>query len=383
LNVISPRQSVSRLSPPRLAALYASDEPALSRFFFALGRIAPLRGISFERTNDLLRLAVGLYPPDPVRPYRMWIPSSAPRWRPRWHGPWLRRLTRDASVVFLTRPEQAVLLPFLAGKTVAYYAIDDYRHYAHFRADDERALVERAAQVFVCSSALAEKFSADYAVPADRLHVLPMGVPARHVPAVLPAAPAPLPENLGLPRPLFGVLGAINYRLRLDWLLAAVTALPWAHWLFVGYVETGRFSAAELALLRQLQAHPRCTFLGRRDYDALPAFAAALDAAVIPYNDRTTNPCASPMRLHLSLPFGTPIVASADCAQINEHQSDVTVCSTAAAMIAALETLRSANFDDGHRLTRWQRGQVATWEHRAAAALACLHPSSGVPSSAP
>ncbi|MEY2879264.1 MAG: hypothetical protein RLZZ15_1644, partial [Verrucomicrobiota bacterium] len=236
--------------PPRIAALYASDEPALSRFFHALGALAPLRGISFERPYDFLRLALGLAARDPVRPARMLIPASAPRWRPRWHGPWLRRLARDAEIVFLTRPEQAALLPFLAGNTIAYYAIDDYRHYAHFRAEDERAIVRRAARTFVCSAALAEKFSADYAPAAERLHVLPMGVPARHLPAACPDAPAPLPEGLRLPRPLVGVLGAINHRLRLDWLLAAAAALPWAHWLFVGYIETGRFSAEELAVLR-------------------------------------------------------------------------------------------------------------------------------------
>lgn len=367
--------STATANLPRIAALYASDEPALSRFFVALGQLAPLRGISFERPNDFLRLALGLYPHDPVRPRRMLIASSPPRWRPRWHGPWLRRLTRNASVVFLTRPEQAVLLPFLTGKTVAYYAIDDYRHYTNFRAEDEGLIVRHAARTFVCSGALAEKFAADYAPPAGHVHVLPMGIPARHVPSVCPTAPAPLPENLRLPRPLLGVLGAINYRLRLDWLMAAVTALPWAHWLFVGYIETGRFSDEERSLLRQLQAHPRCTFLGRRDYDELPKFAAALDGAVIPYNDRTTNPCASPMRLHLSLPYGAPIVASADCAQIIEHQPDVTVCPSAETLIVALENLRRVNFDDGRRRARWQRGQLATWEHRAAEALACLRPS--------
>ncbi|MEY2878411.1 MAG: hypothetical protein RLZZ15_791, partial [Verrucomicrobiota bacterium] len=122
----------------------------------------------------------------------------------------------------------------------------------------------------------------------------------------------------------------------------------------------------------RLQRHPRCTFLGGRDYDALPAFAAALDAAVIPYHARTTNPCASPMRLHLQLPFGSPIVASGDCAQINEHAPDVTLVRDASALISALTELRRLNFDDGHRHARWQRAATGTWEHRAAAALALL-----------
>ena len=359
---------------PRLAALYPSSEPALSRFFLALGRREPVRGISFERLNEFLQIALGLYPRDPVHPHRVLIPSTPPRWRTRWHGPWLRRLTRTAQVVILTRPEQAVLLPCLAGKHIAYYAIDDYRYYDHFRPEDERALVAAAAATFACSPALAERFAADYDIAPDPLPMLPMGIPARHVPAACPAAPAAVPGGLRTGRPLIGVIGAINYRLRFDWLLHCVDALPWSHWLFVGYVELGRLTATEAAILRQLQRHPRCTFVGRRDYDELPAFAAAVDAAVIPYNDRTTNPCASPMRLFLQLPFGAPVLATPGCRALDEFAPDVRRCETAAELAAALEQLRSVNFDDGRRTQRWQRAQTATWEDRAATALDRLRP---------
>jgi glycosyltransferase involved in cell wall biosynthesis len=360
--------------PPRLAALYPSTEPALSRFFFAWHQLEPVRGISFERANEFLQIALGIYPHDPMRPHRMWIPSSAPRWRPRWHGRWFQRLTREARVVFLTRPEQAALLPFLAGRAVAYYAIDDYRHYGHFRAEDERAIVHAAAAIFVCSPALAEKFMQDYAVPPERLTVLPMGILARHLPAACPTAPAPVPGGLSPGRPLFGVIGAINYRLRFDWLLHCVEALPWSHWLFVGYLERGRLSAAEAATLQQLQRHPRCTFTGARDYDALPAYAAAVDAAVIPYNDRTTNPCASPMRLFLQLPFGAPIVAAPGCRALADFQPNLRLCATAVEMAAALEQLRAVHFDDGRRLARWTHARTATWEFRAETARRVLRP---------
>lgn len=360
--------------PYRLAAVYPSSEPALSRFFVALDRLEPVRGISFERANEFLQIALGIYPRDPLRPSRVLIPSSAPRWRPHWHGPWLRRLLGDAQGVFLTRPEQAALLPVLADRRVAYYAIDDYLHYRHFRPEDERALIEAAVAVFVCSPALAERFVRDYGVARERLTVLPMGLPARHVPAACPKSPGAVPGGRPASRPVFGVIGAVNYRLRFDWLRHVVEALPWSHWLFVGYLERGRLTAAETADLRALEAHPRCVFTGKRDYDDLPSYAAAVDAAVIPYNDRTTNPCASPMRLFLQLPFGAPVVATPGCRALEELVPLVRLTRSADELATALTELREAGFDDGLRERRWQMARTATWEQRAAVAWEAVRP---------
>lgn len=338
----------------------------------ALGGLVSLRGISFERASEFVRLALGCYPHDPVRPHRLLVPSGERRWLPRWHGPKLARLTRDADWVFLTRTDQAALLPSLEGRRLAYYAIDDYRHYSHYRSDDERAVVAASAAVFVCSEALAERFARDFPGVEARLTVLPMGISARHVPASCPTAPAPVPGNATAGRPLFGILGAIGERLRFEWILHCVEALPWSHWLWVGHFERGALSQGQADALRRLRRHPRCIFTGRRDHDAMPAYAASLDAAVIPYTADNINPCSSPMRCFLQLPFGTPLVATPGCRALDALAPLVRLCPTAEAMAAALAELRAQHFDDGLREQRWRLAQQSTWEVRATATLQAL-----------
>lgn len=359
---------------PRIAVVYASNDPCLSRFVQALDRFAPVAAISFERAVELARLALGRYPHDPNRPSRLLVPSRTPRYWPRLHGPWVRRLTRGAPLVVLTRPDQAALLPWLTDRRIVYHAVDDYRAYRCFRVEDERAVAAAARVVFACSPALRARLVADLGLPSERVHVLPNAVPSRHLPPAFPSRAAGLPPGLESGRPLIGVIGAIDNRIRFDWVRRCAEALPWAHWLWVGRIATKAMTPAQRDDLAWLRTHPRSRFLGWRDYDALPGFAAALDAAVIPYQGVDAVPCGSPARLYLHLPFGAPIVASPDCPPLLEMQPQVRICDTADAMARALDDLRARDFDDGLRERRWQQGCAHTYEARAAQAYAVLQP---------
>ena len=161
----------------------------------------------------------------------------------------------------------------------------------------------------------------------------------------------------------------------MDLVLAAAACLAVAH----AVDEAGGVSRLKAFIMAPataawLRTHPRSRFLGWRDYDALPGFAAALDAAVIPYQGVDAVPCGSPARLYLHLPFGAPIVASPDCPPLLEMQPQVRICDTADAMARALDDLRARDFDDGLRERRWQQGCAHTYEARAAQAYAVLQP---------
>ena len=359
---------------PRIAAVYASDEPAMSRFLYALHQLEPVTGISFERANEFLQIALGIYPRDPMRPARMWVPSRRPRYWPGLHGPWARRLTREAPLVLLTRPDQAALLPFVADRRIAYHAVDDYRHYRCFRFEDEQSVVAASSIIFACSTALAERLRRDFDLPPERVVVLPNAIQSCHLPAACPSRPAGVPGGLGTGRPLIGMIGTVDNRTRYDWLRHCVETLPWAHWLWVGRIEQQALSVEQRDTLAWLRAHPRCTFTGWRDFDDLPGFAAALDAALVPYQGIGTVPCASPMRSFVQMPFGAPILATPDCPAMREMAPDVRICTTPDALAGALAELRACDFDDGRREHRWRRGCAATFEARAAEALQVLRP---------
>jgi glycosyltransferase involved in cell wall biosynthesis len=342
-------------------AIYARGEPALCWLFAALARMHELCGVSPTGAVDIARLAVGRGRFDPLAPRT--VPHSL--LGEGFYRAAMRRLTRDAATVILTRPDQAALLPLLPASRKIYIAIDDYDAYGRSQRQDEAMLVAAADHVVAVSTALAIALRDRYGISRDRLTVSPNGVPMAWIPAQCPAGAASLPAGLNLPRPLAGVIGRISSRLRLDWLVDAVERLPWLHWLFVGDVEAEELLPEDRPQLQRLRASPRCRFIGQRAYEALPAFAAALDVAVMPYSERSTNPHGSPVRLFLQLPFGTAIVATPGCRQVEEFSSLLRMCPTSDGMIAALEELRRQGFDDGLRQARWQAAKANSWEARA------------------
>jgi len=297
------------------------------------------------------------------------------RWRPRVHGPLLQRLAGPDATVILTRPDQAPLLPCLQQHRRVYYVVDDYLRYRATWIEWERALVASADHVVAISSALGQALMERFGIRSDRLTISPNAVSAADIPACCPTKPAALPEGLDLPRPLAGVIGRISSRIRLDWLIDLVEQLPWLHWLFVGDVETEELVPSDVPVLRRLRHHRRCTFVGRRSYEQLAGFAAALDVAVLPYSALSVNPLGSSMRFFLQLPYGTPILATPGCPQLEEFVPLVQLCPTCDSLAAALGALRERNLDDGLRKARWSAAHSHTWENRAEALIGLMdHP---------
>jgi glycosyltransferase involved in cell wall biosynthesis len=218
----------------------------------------------------------------------------------------------------------------------------------------------------VCvSAALARRLEEREPSASAKVAVLPNAVPAEWVPGEPGAAPMAVGSVGALPRPLAGVLGRVSSRLRLDWLECVIEREPWLHWLFAGDVEQAEVTPEDRPRIRRLQRHPRCIFLGRRPFAEMQGLAAALDVAVLPYSDRSINPCASPVRLFVHLPWPAPILATPGCAQVAEFVPLVSMCGSAESLAARLVELRGAGFDDGQRLRRWQEASRHTWSARA------------------
>ena len=345
--------------------------PVFSPWREALGARVPLHAAWGAAGADLRRHFLRLAPPDFDPPRLVPLAPWGAPWRP-WHQRWLRRRWPELRAVIFTRPDQAALLPAFGDVRCIYYAIDDYATYRRDWNEAEGALLAAADHVVCISQALAGALTSRAAGVAGKITVLPNAIPASWLPPAPPAQPSPLPENLALPRPVAGVLGRISSRLRLDWLLAAMDAAPWLHWVFVGDIEWGEVVGHDRAHLARLRRHPRCTWLGERPFAALRDFAAALDVALLPYSERSTNPHGSAMRLFVHLPFAAPLLATPGCAQVEEFPPLVTVCDSPAALSAALAAARASDFNDGRRAERWQAAQAHTWEARVAAWLPLL-----------
>lgn len=356
-----------RMSSPSASVLAFTPRghPMLGAWRAALSAHLPVRGVSGATGADLRRWLVGLAPRDPLPPETLPLAPWGAPWR-RWHARWLLRAGAPRTVVF-TRPDQAPMLAdFAAVSRVVYFAKDDYATYGRDWDAAETQLLAAARHVVCVSRALAQAVAQRHPAAAAKTIVLPNAIPTSWLPPAPPAQPTALPAEIAhLPRPLAGVLGRISSRLRLDWLLETIERDPSLHWVFVGDIERAELAPEDRPRLTALQQHPRCTFLGPRDFAELRAFAAALDIAVLPYSARSTNPNGSAVRLFFHLPFAAPLLATPGCAQVDEFVPFVRRCDSAAGLSQALRELRAQNFDDGHREARWRLAQENTWAARA------------------
>ena len=280
----------------------------------------------------------------------------------------VRRICGRPKAMVYTFPVHRVYPRWFPRTPSFYYASDDYSQDYGFDPSRvlnwERQLLHQVRHVFAVSAALADLLAVRHEVPREKFTVVPNGLPETQIPTGLPERPKPAPDPVPAHfRPLIGILGGINKRLRLDWLLQAVEALPWSHWAFVGPI--GELDAASEAAMLALQAHPRCCFTGGQPYERLFEFAASFDAAVIPMSEQGINPTCSPVRFFTQLPFGQPILSTPGCRQMQEYPSCVTECETVDSMISSLEAIERLKFEDGKKAERWNLAKQATWRCRA------------------
>ncbi len=266
----------------------------------------------------------------------------------------------SARAVVLTSPFQSGFRGIFAGTPLYYHAFDDYESYGwtdETLLEREAEILSHSQHVFVVSDALARVYRDRHRVPLSRITIVPNGFD--------PSLPSPAPPDLArISRPLIGTLGNVNERLRLDWVLEILEALPWASWAFVGRVHEAGPPDFHAALSR-LRRHPRCVFLGAKPYAELHAYAAAFDVAVFPLGDHALNRASSPTRFFSQLPFGQPILVTDQCEQLVDMQPMTRVCTSATAFIVALEALREVKFQDGHASTRVRYSRECTWAARA------------------
>lgn len=346
----------------RLCAIYDPSVPGYRDLFDALSRqvevtaLSPLEwGALRDRRNTVL-----------LRPIFIPVWPGAQPWRAWSHGALARRLGADCQAVIFTRPDQEPLLNSFPSATRIYLVNDDFSQYGRNWLAEEVTLLQSVDLIFAVSRSLAELLAVRAGAASPHIAVLPNALPALQVPPQPPTGPATMPSDIRTTgRPLAGVLGRISSRLRLDWLQQAIEATPWLHWVFAGDIEEGELLEQDRPIIEWLKQHPRCAITGRLPYDRMAEIADALEVAVMPYSERSTNSHGSPMRLFLHLPRFAPILATPGCRQSAEYAPWVRCCADPAALIAALEELRGRGFDDGQRETRWRESAQHTWDARA------------------
>ena len=127
----------------------------------------------------------------------------------------------------------------------------------------------------------------------------------------------------------------------------------------------------------------RVLFTGAKPYGALAGYARGFDVAVLPYRKSEPTYSGSSTRFYEHLAACRPIIATRGFAELLEKEPLLRLSSDAEEMIAHLEALRTADFQDGYEALRWRTSLGATWQTRASSMMEALREVLGEAASRP
>jgi len=162
-----------------------------------------------------------------------------------------------------------------------------------------------------------------------------------------------IPEDMThIPSPRIGFIGGIDgHTFDAELFIDVVDRLP-AH----QFVMVGASSLPDGWCDRE-NVH----FLGQKDYDAVPAYMAACDVLIMPWNQNEWIEACNPVKLKEYLAVGRPVV-STPFPELSSYADLVTVCRDAGAFADAVD---EAFVNQGDSHLRQKRVQAHTWMHKA------------------
>lgn len=213
----------------------------------------------------------------------------------------IRRLGSRPIQVWSFAPDVSFLAGQLDEELLLYYCVDEFSEFEGYDKElvlrQERELMDRADLVVTTARALQASKSPLH----PNTHLVPHGVDWSHFAPALSEETA-VPEELrGLEGPVLGFFGLISDWVDRDLLADVARARPDWNVVLIG---------STVVDVAELEALPNVHLLGRRPYEALPAYAKAFDVALIPFvvNELTRN--TNPIKLREYLSAGCPVVST-------------------------------------------------------------------------
>jgi UDP-galactopyranose mutase len=235
---------------------------------------------------------------------------------------------RRPLVLWVYTPQVVHFIDLLTPDLVVYDVMDDlsaFKFAPPRLLHQEQELFARADLVFTGGPSL-------HAARVGRhhdIHLFPSGVEQQHF-AQAAQGTLPLPPALrDVPHPIIGYFGVIDERIDLDLLAQAARLRPDWQWVMLGPV----LKIEE----RNLPRLPNLHYLGKQDYQDLPAFLQAFDVAMMPFARNDATRSISPTKTLEYMAGHTPIVSTSIPDVITLYGSVVRIADTPAAFVDAVE----------------------------------------------
>ncbi len=251
---------------------------------------------------------------------------------------------RRPLVLWVYTPQVVHFIDLLTPDLVVYDVMDDlsaFKFAPPRLLHQEQELFARADLVFTGGPSL-------HAARVGRhhdIHLFPSGVEQQHF-AQAAQGQLPLPPALrDVPHPIIGYFGVIDERIDLDLLAQVARLRPHWQWVMLGPV----LKIEE----RNLPRLPNLHYLGKQDYQDLPAFLQAFDVAMMPFARNEATRSISPTKTLEYMAAHTPIVSTPIPDVITLYGAVVHIADTPAAFVDAVEA--ALDEDGAARATRIQQ----------------------------
>jgi glycosyltransferase involved in cell wall biosynthesis len=203
--------------------------------------------------------------------------------------------------VWTFTPDVSYVLGNFAEERVVYYCVDDFAQFSGYDRQqvlrDEADLCRKADLVVTTSTALHE---AKRPLNCNTL-LIPHGVDYDHFSKAL-RSDLRVPADIApVPRPRLGFFGLIRDWVDLDLLADVAQERPDWHVVILGD------STVDLSPYRKVA---NMHLLGRRPYEALPAYCKAFDVGLIPFRINELTLAVNPIKLREYLAAGLPVVST-------------------------------------------------------------------------
>lgn len=262
----------------------------------------------------------------------------------------------NTPIVVATLPTAIDVVDRIPHRALVYNRSD--KHSEFVEADQElireleKRMLRESDLIIYTSHDLMEE---DRGLAGGRQMFLDHGVDLDHFD---PQRQLPEPEDIKtIPRPRVGFFGGLaDYVVDFELIRALANGLPQAQVVLVG---DQKCSDEEI---ERMVALPNLTWLGFRPYEEIPAYGAAFDVAIMPWQDNEWIRRSNPIKLKEYLALGLPVV-STDFPELARYSDVVSIATSPADFVGKVA---SALEGGGPGTPASRRAAVAgdTWDQR-------------------
>ncbi len=212
-----------------------------------------------------------------------------------------RRSPKQPVQVWSFAPDVAHLVGAFDEEVFVYYCVDEFSEFEEF---NDKAVIRAERKLMNVTDVVLASSQKLYENRKDAhpcVHLVRHGVDHDHF-AKAAKLKLPVPEPIRhLTGPIAGYIGLIHHWFDIDMMIRVAKAMPEVSFVLVGECQT---NVSPLAALDNVH------FVGRQPYELLPAYAAAFNVGLIPFQLTSMTANVNPIKLREYLAAGLPVVST-------------------------------------------------------------------------